>query len=74
MALCQGLGLTQPALLFRGLLTGVVPGPRRAVHELAPGGQFETFGNGLLGLLHDNGSGERSGSEQETPPALARGK
>jgi hypothetical protein len=52
----------------------VVPGSRRAMHELAPAGHFETFRNGLLGLLHDNGSDERSGSEQETPPALARGK
>jgi hypothetical protein len=52
----------------------VVPGSRRAMHELAPGGQSETFRNGLLGLLHDNDSGERSGSEQETPSALARGK
>jgi hypothetical protein len=74
MAFGQDLGLSEAALLLRGFLTGVVPGSRRAVHELAPGGHFETFRNGLLGLLHDNDSGERSGSEQETPPALARGK
>ena len=74
MALGQSFGLAKAALLLRGFLTGVVPGSRRAMHELAPGGHFETFRNGLLGLLHDNGSDERSGSEQETPPALARGK
>jgi hypothetical protein len=74
MAFGQGFGLAEAALLLRGFLTGVVPGSRRAMHELAPAGHFETFRNGLLGLLHDNGSDERSGSEQETPPALARGK
>jgi hypothetical protein len=31
----------------------MVPGSRRAMHELAPGGHFETFRHGLLGLLHE---------------------
>jgi hypothetical protein len=53
MAFGQGFGLAQAAFLLRGFLTAVVPGSRRAMHELAPGGYFETFRNGLLGLLHE---------------------
>jgi hypothetical protein len=26
---------------------------RRAAHQLSPGGELETFRNGLLGLLHE---------------------
>ena len=41
---------------------------RRRTHELAPGGEFEPLGNGLLGLLHG-----KSGRKQRSALPLARG-
>lgn len=50
-------------LLLRALRAKQVTETRRTAHELAPGGEFEPLGNGLLCLLH----GERS--KTETHPA-----
>src|SRR5947209_4412029 len=52
MALSHQFVAGGTALLLRALRAKQVTEARRASHELAPGGQFEPLGNGLLGLLH----------------------
>ena len=54
---------TGTTLLLRALRAKQVTEAWRAAHELAPGGEFEPLGNGLLCLLH----GERSKTETEAP-------
>jgi hypothetical protein len=65
VGLGESLGAAQAALLLGGLGARDVASAGRTIHQLALGGQFEAFGNGLFGLLHDDngdsGAGQKTG-------------
>src|SRR5205823_8838133 len=68
MALGHQLVTGGTTFLLRALRAEEVTEARRPTDELAPSGEFEPLGNGLLGLLHG-----KSGRKQRSEAGLARG-